>query len=81
MMRVSNFLALVGNLIRPELALKGSRRFQPQRRGSATTGFSILRSGINDPAVKVDQERILESALYTFLHFHYDLVEELSRAR
>ncbi len=28
-----------------------------------------------------DQERILASALYTFVHFHYDLVEEMSRAR
>lgn len=28
-----------------------------------------------------DQERILESALFTFVRFHYDLVEEMSRAR
>ena len=28
-----------------------------------------------------DQERILESSLYTFVKFHYDLVEEMARAK
>ncbi|MEO5951561.1 MAG: hypothetical protein ABIQ44_03745 [Chloroflexia bacterium] len=28
-----------------------------------------------------DQERILESALYTFVHFHYDVVESMAKAR
>ena len=27
-----------------------------------------------------DQERILESALYTFVHFHYDVVEQMAKA-
>jgi hypothetical protein len=28
-----------------------------------------------------DQERIVESALHTFVHFHYDIVEQMARAK